>query len=332
MKIKTNIRRYIEEIAFSDIFSRQMRFIAGPRQVGKTTISKINLNSRNCSDFYYNWDKKEVRDRYRKEIDFLSKDLLNMPNPDKIWVCFDEIHKMPKWKNILKDFFDTYEKRINFIVTGSAKLDMFRRSGDSLAGRYLLFKINPLILSEVLGKSFDNIMPEINALDYIEKSITGKKYEQNIMESMLHFSGFPEPLVNGNEIFSKKWHDNYLERIVKEDLRDVSSIHQLEKVMDLIHLLPLKISAPLSINSLKEDLELNFNTVKNYINYLILTYVLFEISPYYKKKTRMVKKEKKVYFYDWAMVENIDSKFENYVALELKARVDLWNDSVKDVF
>jgi hypothetical protein len=332
MQKNSSIKRYINEIAFSDIFSRQMRFIAGPRQVGKTTIAKIRLSAEHCDALYYNWDKKEVRDRYRKETDFLAKDLLNMPKPGKIWACFDEIHKMPKWKNILKDFFDTYEKKLNLIVTGSAKLDMLRRAGDSLAGRYLLFKMNPLILSETLGKGLNSIMPESDALKYIEKSIAAKKHEQEAMENMLKFSGFPEPLVNGNEIFSKKWHNDYLERVVKEDLRDISAIHQLEKVMDLIYLLPSKISAPLSINSLKEDLELNFNTVKNYINYLILTYVLFEISPYHKKKTRLVKKEKKVYFFDWAMVDNEAARFENYVAMELKTRVDLWNDSMKDTF
>lgn len=332
MNNNQSIKRYIEEIAFSDLFSRQMRFIAGPRQAGKTTAAKDKLNISNCNELYYNWDKKEVRDRYRKETDFLSKDLLNKTYPKKIWACFDEIHKMPKWKNILKDFFDTYEKKLTFIVTGSAKLDMFRRAGDSLAGRYLLFKINPLILSEVLGKSLNTILPENSAVETIEKFIASKKHEQEMMERILNFSGFPEPLLNGNEIFSKKWHSDYLERIVKEDLRELSSIHQLEKVMDLIYLLPSKIGVPLSINSLKEDLELNFNTVKNYINYLILTYVLFEVPPYRKRNTRLIKKERKVYFFDWVMVENEAKRFENYVALELKARVDLWNDSVKDSF
>lgn len=332
MKNKATLKRYVEEIAFSDIFSRQMRFIAGPRQAGKTTIAKIKLASLNCGTLYYNWDKREVRDRYRRETDFLAKDLLNVSRRKKFWVCFDEIHKMPKWKNILKDFFDTHENKANFIVTGSARLDMFRRSGDSLAGRYLLFKINPLILSEMLAKDIKDIMPENSARAYIEKSIAAKKYEQEAMENMLRFSGFPEPLINGSEIFSKKWHGDYLERIIKEDLRDISSIHQLEKVMDLIDLLPSKISAPLSINSLREDLDLNFSTVKNYIHYLVLTYILFEVSPYYKKKTRLLKKEKKVYFFDWVMIKNPAARFENYVAMELKTRIDLWNDLVKDVF
>jgi len=101
----------------------------------------------------------------RREIDFLSKDLLDMPTTSsKYWVCFDEIHKIPKWKNILKDFFDTHEDKVHFVVTVSARLDMFRRSGDSLAGRYFLFKLNPLLLSEVLGKKVSSILPEKSAV------------------------------------------------------------------------------------------------------------------------------------------------------------------------
>lgn len=332
MKAGLKVRRYLENIAFSDAFSRQMRFIAGPRQSGKTTIAKNKLDISRCTNLYYNWDRKNIRDRYRKDTDFLAKDILNMNSKKRYWICFDEIHKIPKWKNILKDYFDTYEDKANIIVTGSARLDMFRKSGDSLAGRYFLFKLNPLILPEVLNKKFDNIFPESTAKEYIEKNIEGNKSEQGIMNDILKFSSFPEPLIRGNTLFSKKWHDDYLERVIKEDIRDLSSIHQLEKVMDLLYILPSKISAPLSINSLKEDLELNFNTVKNYIKYLILTYALFEISPYQKKINRLIKKEKKVYFYDFTTINDDAKRFENFIALELKTRIDLWNDVSTDKY
>ena len=326
------IKRYIEEVAFSDVFSRQMRFIAGPRQSGKTTIARNKLKHLECDKLYYNWDKKEVRDRYRKETDFLAKDTLELNKAKNIWACFDEIHKMPKWKNILKDYFDTYENKINFIVTGSAKLDMFRKSGDSLAGRYFLFKLNPLILPEILGRRIEALLPGKNVVEFIEKSISGKKHEQSIMEDILKFSGFPEPFLRGSSIFSKKWHNYYFEKITKEDLRDISSIHQLEKVIDLLYILPSKIASPLSVNSLKEDLELNYNTIKNYISYLKLTYAIFEISPYGKKINRLIKKEKKMYFYDFAIISDEAKKFENYVSVELKTRIDLWNDVSEDKY
>ncbi|MBU8912366.1 MAG: ATP-binding protein [Desulfobacterales bacterium] len=323
-------KRHAADIIFSKIFGRQMRFIAGPRQCGKTTLAKQILTLAKNENFYYNWDKKEVRDRYRKEHSFLSADILNAQPGSRHWVCLDEIHKFPNWKNILKDFFDTHEDKINFIVTGSARLDLLRKSGDCLAGRYFLFNLNPFILAELLDSDVDKILPENNGLEYIEKMIANKKFEQDFLDQIVKFSGFPEPLLHQNSLFAKKWHDSYLERIVKEDIRDLSHIRQIEKVMDLIFLLPDKIASPLSINSLRKDLELNFNTVKNYINYLILGYVLFALSPFHKKNTRLVKKEKKIYFYDWAVIQDKAKRFENFVAMELKTRIDTWNDRLED--
>ncbi len=318
--------RFLEEAAFSPEMGRQMRFIAGPRQCGKTTIAKHQLEKVNSSLLYYNWDKKSVRKRFREESSFLENDLINMGSKNHYWVCFDEIHKMPRWKNILKDFFDTYENKVTYIVTGSARLDLFRRAGDSLAGRYFLFRLNPFILSEILKKPVKNILPEKDGQLTIEKFISFPNYYQTELEQLLHFSGFPEPFLSNNALFAKKWQQDYFERIIKEDLRDISHIHMLEKVLDLLYLLPIKIGSPLSLNSLRQDLDVHVNTIKNYIRYLVLSYVLFEISPYYQKKSRLVKKEKKVYFYNWLDLTDEAKRFENYVAFELKSRVDLWND------
>ncbi len=326
---KKLIKRFLEDIAFSGVYSRQMRFITGPRQSGKTTIALNKLKASGNTKFYYNWDRKEVRGRYRKIGDFLALDTAGKRKP---WVCFDEIHKFPKWKNILKDFFDTHEKKVNFTVTGSARLDAMRKAGDSLAGRYFVFKLNPFMLAEICGGKKERVMPGKKAGDMIMKNISVGRDEKDKMHSMLELSGFPEPLIRGSRVFASKWQDDYFERIVKEDLRDISAIHYLEKVLDLIYLLPDKIGSPLSINSLQEDLETGFHTVKNYINYLNLTYVLFRLSPYSKKISRAVKKEKKVYFYNYSVISDEAARFENYVALELKARVDLWNDSAPDRF
>lgn len=331
MKTDTS-KRFITDFISSNDFGRQMRFITGPRQCGKTTVAKQILSSTKSDGFYYNWDRSEIRDRYRREKSFLDADYLDRKKGAGNWVCFDEIHKVPKWKNILKDFFDANEERLKFIVTGSARLDLFRRSGDSLAGRYFLFRLNPFILAELLNKDIKSVLPEQNAIEYIEKNISSNKYEQGPLEQILKFSAFPEPLLKANTLFSKKWQEGYFETIIKEDIRDISHIQQIEKVIDLLFLLPSRIASPLSINSLKNELELNYNTIKNYINYLIMGYVIFSISPYSKKGGRLVKKEKKIYFFNWNTVEDEAARFENFVALELKSRVDLWNDVLEDRF
>lgn len=326
------LQRFLRSAVFSERFKRQMRFIAGPRQCGKTTLALQQLKATKCPSLYFNWDRKEIRSRYRREGDFLAPEILKMPPRKMYWACFDEIHKRPGWKNILKDFFDTHQDKVRLIVTGSARLDLFRKSGDSLAGRYFLFRLNPLMLGEARNRASEEFSPEKNARQFLEKMIQGKQEAEEDFEHLIRFSGFPEPFLSGDGLFFKKWKEDYFERIVQEDLRDISHIRGLERIMDLIQLLPPRIGSPLSINALREELEVNFNTLKNYLRYLVLACVLFEVPPYHPKSYRFIKKEKKVYFYDWTQAETEASQFENYVAMEWKARVDFWNDTTEDEY
>ena len=136
-----HILRHIASFAFSSEFGRQMRFIAGPRQTGKTTLSKKFLASILAESLYYNWDNRQVRDAYIKNNHFFSADIYNVPCPQegKRWLCMDEIHKYQGWKNILKDFFDTFFEEIQFIITGSARLDMMQKAAIALLVVILIF-------------------------------------------------------------------------------------------------------------------------------------------------------------------------------------------------
>jgi predicted AAA+ superfamily ATPase len=323
-----SLRRALHPIAFTETLGRQIRFIAGPRQCGKTTFAKQQLIATKSTSFYYNWDQIETRQRYRKEPSFLTADLLKFPQHFP-WVCFDEIHKVSHWKDILKGQFDAYEDQVHFVITGSARLDMMRRAGDSLAGRYFLFHLGPLMLSEVIRH--ESILPQSTATETVEQMMAQGEASTE-MESLLQFSGFPEPFLAQSNIFSKKWRASYIDRLIKEDLRDLSSIHMLDKIQGLIYLLPERIGSPLSINSLREDLELNHSTVTNYIRFLELIYVIFSLSPYSKKGSTLVKKERKIYFFDWTLLTDEAARFENYVAAELKARTDLWSDATGDAY
>ncbi|MFH1729158.1 MAG: ATP-binding protein [Pseudomonadota bacterium] len=323
------IERYLEKLCFSKIFGRQMRFVAGPRQVGKTTLAKKYLKDTGFEDLYYNWDLRTIKRRFIDDPYFYHSDAITIKTRRKKWICFDEIHKYPRWKDILKDGFDSFEQKYNFIVTGSARLDLFRKAGDSLSGRFFLFRLLPVSLFELMKSNF--VLPTGNAIEYIEENIKSH-CNQKQLDQLLKFGGFPEPLLKGNAVFSSNWHNNYIDTLVRSDLRDLTKIQELENIVTLMHLLPAKIGSPLSLNSLREDLNVSFNAIKNYVNSLILTYVIFNISPYSEKISRAVKKEKKVYFYDWTQVKDKAARFENYVACELKNRIELWNMATKYTF
>lgn len=318
------IERFIENIFTSDDFGNQMRFLAGPRRSGKTFITRHFLGKKECENLYYNWDIKKIRHRFIEDRDFFLEDLVK--NKKDTWICFDEIHKIRKWKNFLKEHFDKNENKLRTIVTGSAKLDLFRRAGDSLAGRYFLFHLYPVILSELVKK--ETIVNDLNLAqdEFINKRIN-QSFNRGKFDLLFEFSGFPEPLLSGRKVFHNKWKNDYIERLVYDDLRELSQIKDLDKISELVMILPSKVGSLLSVNSLVGDLEISFETIKNYLKYLELIYILFPISPYTRKISRTIKKENKIYFFDWTKIQDLGARFENYVSCELKTLVTLWTDA-----
>lgn len=319
-------KRLLENICFHKEFGRQMRFIAGPRQSGKTTLAKGFLKKKQCQSLYFNWDEKNTRINFMENPHFFYETIKKqkIKNP---WICFDEIHKSTNWKNLLKAHFDHYEKDIHTIVTGSARLDLFRRSGDSLVGRYFLFHLYPFSLAELNKRP---IMKEVNlnALSFIESRLDSNiKDSKKKLQDLLEYSGFPEPYLKASKPFHKIWQTNYIEKLIYEDIRDISQIKNLDGVSLLVNLLPDTVGNPLSINSLKEDLELNHETVKTYIKYLNLLYLTFQLKPYSKKQRYSIKKEQKLYFHDWTRIKNPAFRFENFIACELLSLINLWTDA-----
>lgn len=307
----------------ADALQNRMAFIAGPRQVGKTTAVQNFLVSLDQPHSYYNWDTPSVKKRYALNSTFFMEDAPTAkPMP---WVAFDEIHKYPKWKNILKGYYDEYKKHLRFIITGSARLDLFRKSGDSLVGRYFLYQMLPLGWREVLSKMPDPtqdwhpqqtlpVIPEADSQVY------------DAIHTLFELTGFPQPFVAGTKDFYTRWQENYHSLILQEDLRALTKIVELRRIETLLHLLPERVGSPLSVNNLKHTLGCAHATVVNWLKALELVYLAFSIPPWSAKLARSVVKEEKWYFWDWGMVDNEGPRFENFVAVMLKRAVNAWNE------
>lgn len=307
-----------------------MRFITGPRQVGKTTLARQKLHYEKSETLYYLWDLRSVRQKFKKHELFFTEDALNAER--KLWICFDEIHKMPKWKNILKAAFDETSDRYQFIITGSAKLDIVRRAGDSLAGRYFTFHLLPLTLDEVYSSSsIQNTIPE-SARDFVDIVIDSAPVPQEALEQLLTYSGFPEPFLEQSRAFHNKWAHNYIETVVREDIGALTRIVDREYIFDLYNLLPEMVGSPLSQSSLASHLQISPTTVKNYLRRLEDFYLTFSIKPYSKNIKRSLLKAGKYYLYDWSKIKNRGLRFENYVACELKTLIMLWGDASGEDF
>lgn len=301
-----------------------MRFITGPRQSGKTTLAKQKLKREGSEKLYYLWDLRNVRKRYKDKELFFTQDLPPSARK-KHWVCFDEIHKITKWKNILKGVFDETEEHYRFIVTGSSKLDIARKAGDSLSGRYFSFRLPPLTLREI---SREPMLPnsDADALKHIIDSMDKKPANQDILETFIAFGGFPEPYLKQSKAFLNKWAEDYLDRVIREDIGSLTKIMDRDRIYDIYRILPEMIGSHISENSLASLTESNPHSVKNYLRRLEDFYLCFRVPPYSKNIKRALIKSAKWYLYDWTRIKDEGKRFENYVAVELLSMINLMEE------
>lgn len=316
----TYTQRYLGDylLAHPDELDK-MVFIAGPRQVGKTTLLQSIASLLGYEQIaYLNWDSAKDRPPIRDiHYTFFNEQVANAKN--KPLIIFDELHKYPKWKSFLKGYFDTFHAQLATFVTGSARLDIYRRGGDSLLGRYWLLHLNPFSMNEVLGKM--NPLPPDK---FISDAIAGAK---EVVESLLQFGGFPEPFLSASSTLHRRWCRLRRKRLIKEDLRDLSKIHDLTHIENLMDLVIASTGSTLSVNSLRESLNVSYNAVNTWLKWLEAIYYCFRISPYFKQVARGLKKEGKYYLFDWSEVLDPGARFENMVAMHLRKSVDFWNDT-----
>jgi len=317
--------RELADFVFSEEWLQgTMLFIAGPRQCGKTSLARWFLEQKGCSPLYFNWDIEKIRREYRNDPDFIVKEASRL-SIKKPYVVLDEIHKLTRWKNILKGLFDEYSNSINIIVTGSAHLDLLRRSGDSLVGRYTLANLFPFSLREFAQLKISDNKPWLyedddweNTAAALDNKITSTPLvPKDIAESYFLLGPFPSPLLSGSMQRSRKWHRDYITLITREDLRDLSGIRELDRVSHLVELLPSRVGSPLSLRNLGVDLEANHSTVKNWLTALQKLFLIWPLRPYSGKIQRTISKESKWYFLDWTYSSNDGNKFENMIASAL---------------
>jgi predicted AAA+ superfamily ATPase len=314
-----------------EVNAGKMIFLSGPRQVGKTFFVKARLAELKNEDLYFNWDDPLVARAYAKNPHFLKIALAGRPGTPL--VAFDEIHKHKNWKNILKALCDLHVGEAQIMVTGSARLDFFKASGDSLAGRYFSYRLLPFGLAEA-AQEFTHIVDDPAVFTAPEKSgflvhLPESKRNSPLKEAVepwLHFGGFPEPFLKASDRFSLKWRRDYRSLLVTEDLRDLTRIHDFKGLEQLMLALPERIGSPLSINALREELQVNHKTVAGWLEAFKKIYLVFSIVPWSKNIARAMAKESKYYFYDWTMVDDPGIRFENAVAVSLLRCINRWNE------
>jgi hypothetical protein len=311
MKTSPAVPRHLQHFVEEDL-EEKMVFVAGPRQCGKTTLAQQVLASRGGA--YFNWDASAHRRALRAEA---------LPATAALWV-FDELHKMRAWRRWLKGVYDLHGKEHAILVTGSGRLDYYGRGGESLQGRYHFHRLHPFTLRELCGLAPLDPGEAVGRVEAMEE--LAPSGAQGSLEALQRLGGFPEPLLGGSDRRAARWRLGYGSRLVREEVRDLESIRDLDRIELLFERLPATVGSVLSINALREDLEVAFETVRGWISVLERLYAAYRVPPWGAPRIKAVKKGQKLYLWDWARVDGEAARFENLMLSHLLRLVHFLED------
>ncbi len=286
--------RYISAHVHNDL-KKKMVFVGGPRQVGKTTMAQAILNASTQGGRYFNWDYDEDR-----------RDILNKRWHDRNrLLVFDDLHKYPRWKGWLKGIYDVSHEYHSFLVTGSARLDVYRRGGDSLMGRYHYWRLHPFTL--------DEIPPGMTPEDAYGRLMT--------------VGGFPEPFLDGDEREARRWRKERFDRVLREDIRDLEPIRNIQLLGLFVDALRHRVGGMITLSNLAGEIEVSPKTAKAWLELLERMYLVFAVRPYSRSLPRAILKPPKVFFFDNAdVIGDEGARFENLVATHLLKRLHYLED------
>ena len=290
--------------------NEQMLFLSGARQVGKTTTAKSVLGTGLFFDWDLQGDRTDIISGQRHLAD-------RMGSEPSRRVVFDELHKYADWKNFIKGLYDLYSKlHWQFIVTGSSRLDTYRKGGDSLVGRYFHLQMFPLSTAEL-------VRPEFSA-NVIHPP---KEIDSATWDALLAFGGFPQPLLKADRRFYRQWARTRRDRLLQEDIRTLGGAYDVAKIEVLAELIRSNAAASLNYTSFARIVRASVESIQRWIVLLQQLAYCFTLRPWSRNISRSIAKEPKIYLGDWSDISETGKRNENFVACALLKAVEGWNDT-----
>jgi len=311
-------RNYYKKIWVDFNKEKNLVLISGPRQAGKTTLAK-DIAAKEPVSLYFNYDIPTNKARILQDPAFFEK--VDRKKGALPLIILDEIHKYIDWKNYLKGIYDGYSDEFRFLVTGSGRLALSRKRGDSLAGRYRHFHLFPFTVGEIFSSSMG-----IKGDDILLEIPERRPEVQEAWDTMFQVSGFPEPFLKGTKLKYQRWAKSYHSQVIRDDIRDEFAVRQVDSMETLYFLLSQCIGSPFSSSNHARTLNISHKTVSSWITVFERFSLIFKLRPYSKRISRSLVKEPKIYFYDYCRVQDAALRLENMIAVELSRAVTLWSD------
>ena len=316
------IERYVERefLSLLDEY-RQMIFLSGPRQVGKTTTVR-NISDRLPLSHYLNWDNVAHRQQFLQDTAGLASEIgLDQVTEESMVCLFDELHKYSRWRDFLKGLHDSYST-FRAIVTGSAQLNVFSRGGDSLRGRYFPYTLHPLSVGELVCR------PDRES----EIATSPLEIDDDQWEALLRFGGFPEPFNRANQRFHNRWTLGLNEQVLREEVRDLTRVRELSQIESLALQIRSRVGQLSNYLGLSRATQASVDSIRRWVAILESLYYCFRVTPWYKNVASSLRKEPKFYLWDWSQVQDVGAKAENIVASALLKSVNWWTESGLGVY
>jgi len=295
---------------------RQMIMVSGPRQVGKTTLARSIASAQET--FYLNWDDFDDRELLLQGGKAIAQHIgLDQLRSDLPLIILDEIHKFAKWKQLVKGFYDKYQEQCHILITGSARMDVYKKGGDSLMGRYFNYRLHPLSVREVINEAWDD-----HTAIQMPRAIADEDFE-----ALLSWGGFPEPYLKRDRRFFNRWSKLREQQLLQQDVRELTNVQGLGQLEMLAVLLKHQAGQLTSYSSLSKKLRVTVDTIRRWLGILEAMYYCYTIRPWTKNITRSLLKEPKYYLWDWAQCTDIGARNENFIASHLLKAVHCWSDT-----
>ena len=314
------VRKILSKI-LSQLDSREVVFLLGTRQAGKTTLSKLIAQESSFDNvFFFDFEDKEYRTLFDdvsiKKLEQIFK-LESINVEERTLIVFDEIQLLQDPSNMLKLIYDHFPN-LKIIATGSSSLQIKAKFSDSLAGRKKVYKIEPLDFDEFLLFKEEKKLLRLRTMFQEEEdklslaSIIESQTQRflELFEEYLIYGGYPEVVLLGSKEAKIEKLDSIASSYIQKDIKDLANIENIEGYNRLIQYLSINIGNMINLSTISTTIGLSLPTVKKYINLLQETFIIDELKPFFRNKNKEISKNGKIFFKDIG-VRNLQIKSFN---------------------